>query len=83
MNIINPATEEVIATLPEDTLASLQGKFNLLKEGQPFWYQKKLQDRITILSRFKELLSENIESLSAILTAEVGKPHSHILRRII
>ena len=74
MNIINPATEEIIATLPEDTLASLQGKFNLLKEGQPFWYQKKLQDRITILSRFKELLSENIESLSAILTAEVGKP---------
>ena len=74
MNIINPATEEIITTLPEDTLASLQGKFNLLKEGQPFWYQKKLEDRITILSRFKELLSENIESLSAILTAEVGKP---------
>lgn len=74
MNIINPATEEIITTIHEDTLASLQKKFNLLKEGQPGWNSKPLPERITILRSFKELLSENIESLSSILTSEVGKP---------
>ncbi|MBK5279504.1 MAG: aldehyde dehydrogenase family protein [Bacteroidia bacterium] len=74
MNIINPATEEVITTIPEDTLTTLEKKFSLLKQGQPLWHQKSLQERITILRNFKELLSENIESLCAILTSEVGKP---------
>ncbi len=74
MNIINPATEEVITSMSEDNLPSIQKKFILLKEGQPLWYQKALPDRITILKKFKDLLAENIESLSAILTSEVGKP---------
>ena len=74
MNIINPATEEVITTIPEDTLSSLQKKFNLLKEGQSHWHQKNLQERITVLRNFKELLLENSETLSSILTSEVGKP---------
>lgn len=74
MNIINPATEEIITTISEDTLSSLQNKFNLLKEGQTLWYQKALSERISILRTFKDLLAENVESLAAVLTSEVGKP---------
>jgi len=74
MKIINPATEEVIASIQEDTLSSLQKKFTQLKEKQPSWYQKPLTDRIYILRIFKDLLAENIESLAAVLTSEVGKP---------
>jgi acyl-CoA reductase-like NAD-dependent aldehyde dehydrogenase len=74
MNIINPATEEVITTIPEDTDSSLQNKFSHLKEGQAIWYQKALSERINIIRKFKELLAENIESLAVVLTSEVGKP---------
>ena len=74
MNIINPATEEVIATIQKDTLSSLQKKVNLLKQGKSAWHQRTLVDRITILRKFKELLTENIESLASTLTSEVGKP---------
>ncbi|MEK6780632.1 MAG: aldehyde dehydrogenase family protein [Bacteroidota bacterium] len=74
MNIINPATEEIITTISEDTFSMLQEKFKKLKEGQLFWFQKTLPERITILRKFKDLLSENITSLSAVLTSEVGKP---------
>lgn len=74
MNIINPATEEVITTLSEDTFSSLQNKFSHLETGQKLWYQKTLNERIDILRVFKELLAENIESLASILTSEVGKP---------
>ena len=40
MKITNPATEEVITTIPEDTDSSLQKKYTQLKQMQPSWYQK-------------------------------------------
>ncbi len=74
MNIINPATEEIITTLTEDTAVSLQEKFNQLKEAQKAWAQRTVKERTSILKKFSNLLSENIEQLASVLTSEVGKP---------
>ncbi|MES2396002.1 MAG: aldehyde dehydrogenase family protein [Bacteroidota bacterium] len=74
MNIINPATEEIITTLKEDTLESIERKFTLLREGQGAWNEVPLKDRIVIVQRFAELLKANIENGAGILTSEVGKP---------
>lgn len=74
MEIINPATEEVIINLTEDTEDTIIDKYNTLREAQPAWNLVGLADRIKILQKFAELLKENIESLAAILTSEVGKP---------
>lgn len=74
MNIINPATEEIITTLKEDTLESIERKFTLLREGQGAWNEVPLKDRIIVLQRFAELLKANIENGAGILTSEVGKP---------
>ncbi|MCE9538838.1 MAG: aldehyde dehydrogenase family protein [Bacteroidetes bacterium] len=74
MNIINPATEEIITTLKEDTLESTERKFKLLRDGQGAWNEVLLKDRISIIQRFSELLKANIEKGAGILTSEVGKP---------
>ena len=74
MNVINPATEEVITTISEDSQESLQNKYSLLKIAQPVWHQVSLKDRIQVLQKFAELLVKNIEQLAAVLTSEVGKP---------
>jgi len=74
MQIINPATEEVIATLQEDTLATLQTKLDALKKAQPLWAGKSLAERISIIARFSDLLAEETEELASVLTSEVGKP---------
>lgn len=74
MQIINPATEEILATLEEDNQATLQAKFETLKQAQPEWAKKSLQERIAVLSTFSELLENEIEDLAAVLTSEVGKP---------
>ncbi|MCZ4225480.1 aldehyde dehydrogenase family protein [Pedobacter rhodius] len=74
MQIINPATEEIISTLEEDNRASLQTKFEKLKQAQPAWAGKSLRDRASILSTFNELLETEIENLAQVLTSEVGKP---------
>jgi acyl-CoA reductase-like NAD-dependent aldehyde dehydrogenase len=74
MQIINPATEEIIMSLAQDTQASVEQKFNELKNTQPTWAEVPLAERITIVKKFADILERNIESLTAILTSEVGKP---------
>ena len=74
MQIINPATEAVISILEEDTTENLQKKFKILLAGQKSWARMALKKRIAIIEKFSELLTENIELLSATLTSEMGKP---------
>lgn len=74
MKIINPATEEIIATIVDDHVDSLEEKYLQLKSGQALWAKQTLEERTKILIRFKELLKENISFLADILTTETGKP---------
>jgi acyl-CoA reductase-like NAD-dependent aldehyde dehydrogenase len=74
MQIINPATEEIICELSEDTVAALSAKFQLLKMAQPGWSGTDIPERKKILLKFSELMSEQIEDLALVLTNEMGKP---------
>ena len=74
MKIINPATEEIIAEIKEDSLQTLQNKFQLLKAAQQSWKKISLAERTTIIEKFSDLLEENKEQLASVLTSEVGKP---------
>jgi acyl-CoA reductase-like NAD-dependent aldehyde dehydrogenase len=74
MNIINPANEEIIATVQADSLAILDLKFKRLQKSASTWSAVPIQKRVEILEKFVSLLKENIEELAAILTSEMGKP---------
>jgi acyl-CoA reductase-like NAD-dependent aldehyde dehydrogenase len=74
MQVINPATEEIITTLVEDNSESLQTKLRTLQKGQKYWARTPLKKRISIIAQFSELIAENIEELAATLTSEMGKP---------
>jgi acyl-CoA reductase-like NAD-dependent aldehyde dehydrogenase len=74
MQIINPATEEIIREISEDNPAGLERKFKLLKNSAGDWAGRPLKQRAETLRRFSDLLSVQIERLAGVLTAEVGKP---------
>jgi acyl-CoA reductase-like NAD-dependent aldehyde dehydrogenase len=74
MQIINPATEEVIRDIEEDSKESIAKKFESLQLAQPAWQKVLLAERIEILKQFSVLLNKNIEHLALTLTDEVGKP---------
>jgi acyl-CoA reductase-like NAD-dependent aldehyde dehydrogenase len=74
MQIVNPATEEVITEVKEDAQETVALKFATLRSAQREWEKVQLQTRVEILKRFSALLAENIEQLAAVLTSEVGKP---------
>jgi acyl-CoA reductase-like NAD-dependent aldehyde dehydrogenase len=74
MQIINPATEEIIREIDEDDIQSLAEKFQSLKKAQSAWSSREISERAKILQRFSEIMADQIESLAFMLTAEVGKP---------
>jgi len=74
MQIINPATEEIITSLAEDNFSTLQTKLDTLKKAQPQWANKTLSERVSVIARFSDLLETGVEELSSVLTSEVGKP---------
>jgi acyl-CoA reductase-like NAD-dependent aldehyde dehydrogenase len=74
LEIINPATEEIIASIQKDTDESVQQKLQQLKQGQSIWKNSSLDERLTIIKKYHELLERDIEILANTLTEEVGKP---------
>jgi acyl-CoA reductase-like NAD-dependent aldehyde dehydrogenase len=81
MQIINPATEEIISEIREDTRETLDTKFGVLKNAQASWENTPLAKRVEVLKRFSNLLEKNIEQLASTLTSEVGKPLQAIKKR--
>lgn len=73
-NVINPATGEVIATVPaateEDTLQAIE---NAIK-GQVEWSAYPLYRKLEILERYAALVTDNTERIAAVMCAEGGKP---------
>jgi acyl-CoA reductase-like NAD-dependent aldehyde dehydrogenase len=74
MKIVNPATEEIIREIQEDSPESVNQKIKLLQVAQVDWQKITLAKRIEILRTFSDLLEKNVEALASILTSEIGKP---------
>jgi acyl-CoA reductase-like NAD-dependent aldehyde dehydrogenase len=74
MKIVNPATEEVIADVPEDTPTTVGAAFAALRRAQPAWAQTPIVRRLDAIRRFRELLAAKREELALTLTREMGKP---------
>jgi acyl-CoA reductase-like NAD-dependent aldehyde dehydrogenase len=74
MQIINPATEELIREITEDNRETLSKKFQILKKAQTGWSALGIKQRVKILQDFSTGLENQIDMLAAILTSEMGKP---------
>src|SRR6185437_14209035 len=74
MQIINPATEEILKEVAEDSETSVREKYNLLCKGQPVWAALGVEARIACIEKFHELLESEAPLLAETLTAESGKP---------
>jgi acyl-CoA reductase-like NAD-dependent aldehyde dehydrogenase len=74
LKIINPATEEVLQELEEDTAASIHAKVEAARRAQRSWQGVPLARRSEAIRRFGEALAAQRAVLAGILTAEMGKP---------
>lgn len=72
--ILNPATLEIIGTVPNMGKAEAERAIEAAKEAWPLWKNKTAKDRSIILKKWFDLIISNTDELAFILTSEQGKP---------
>lgn len=74
--VVNPATGQVVDTVPEATLEDLDRAIALAAEGQKEWSAVPLHEKISILERYAQLVTEkeNVERIAVLMCEEGGKP---------
>lgn len=72
--ILNPATLEIIGTVPNMGKAEAERAIEAAKEAGPLWKNKTAKDRSIILKKWFDLIISNADDLAFILTSEQGKP---------
>ena len=74
IEVVNPATSELIDTVPNVTLEDVDEAVNVAKIEQKKWAQRPIHERASILYKFSSLVEENEERLAKLLSQETGKP---------
>ncbi len=72
-DVINPATQQVLARVPLATADELAQAVAAAKAAFPAWRKTAIGTRARIFLKYQQLIRENIKSLAAMLTAEQGK----------
>ncbi|HAV5313630.1 NAD-dependent succinate-semialdehyde dehydrogenase [Acinetobacter baumannii] len=72
--ILNPATLEIIGTVPNMGKAEAERAIEVAKEAWPLWKNKTAKERSIILKKWFDLIISNADELAFILTSEQGKP---------
>ena len=73
-DVVNPATGETLATLPDLDVAETRRAIEAADKVWGVWKSKTGKQRAGILRKFFDLMMDNQENLAQILTAECGKP---------
>ncbi|MDP3139436.1 MAG: aldehyde dehydrogenase family protein, partial [Burkholderiaceae bacterium] len=71
--VINPATQQVLARVPFATPAEIDAAVASAKDAFKTWRKSPIGQRARIFLKYQQLIRENMQELAALLTAEQGK----------
>jgi succinate-semialdehyde dehydrogenase / glutarate-semialdehyde dehydrogenase len=74
IDVDNPATGEVIGTVPKLGRVETRAAIDAAARAFPEWRRKTGKERANVLRRWFELVLANQEDLAQLMTAEQGKP---------
>lgn len=74
LDIVNPATEEVIGQLAHATAADLDEALDWAAKGFAIWRKTSPYERSKILRKAGDLLRERLDKIAMMMTMEQGKP---------
>ena len=76
LDVINPATEEVLAQAPRADRAQLDQAIAAAKAAFPAWSAKPVRERGALLAKLADALEARRDEFARLLTLEQGKPLS-------
>ncbi|WP_328783941.1 aldehyde dehydrogenase family protein [Streptomyces canus] len=72
LTVLNPATEEVVATLPAATAADVDAAVARAAKAQAKWAALAPADRARLLRRFADVVDQHVEELARLEVREAG-----------
>jgi acyl-CoA reductase-like NAD-dependent aldehyde dehydrogenase len=72
--VVNPATEDVVGSVPSGEAADVELAVATAKRALPDWSATDAEKRAHILAKAADLVEEHAKALAAVLTSEQGKP---------
>ncbi len=73
-DVIEPATGQVIDSVPKGTKEDIDQAITIAVDAQKEWNKVPIHERADILNKFLDIVDENKESLAQTLSKENGKP---------
>lgn len=81
-DVINPATGEVLASVPNMARDEARRAIDLAQTALFSWREKTASERAGVLRRWYELMLEHKQDLATIMTQEQGKPLAESLGEV-
>lgn len=75
LDVLNPATQQVLAQVPCTTPQEMQAAIDSAAATFNTWKEVPVPERARIMMRYGELLKQHQEELAAIICEELGKTH--------
>ncbi|MBD59336.1 MAG: NAD-dependent succinate-semialdehyde dehydrogenase [Citromicrobium sp.] len=83
IDVIDPATAEVLGTLPKATTDDLDTALANAEKGFQAWRRESADKRAAVLNKAASLLRERAKDIGALLTKEQGKPIREAVGEVI
>ncbi|KAF8599944.1 aldehyde dehydrogenase [Ceratobasidium sp. AG-I] len=77
IDVINPATQKVVAQVPVATKEQLDEAVAAARAAFPSWAAKSFDERAEVLNQIASIVEKNLEEYKSILTSEQGKTLSN------
>ena len=74
IQVENPATEEMIASVPEGNAQDVDAAVGAARQAFGPWSSVPAAERIEFLTRIREALARRADEMAEIITAELGAP---------
>jgi aldehyde dehydrogenase (NAD+) len=75
-DVLNPATEQVIASVPDAGQDDLDRAIGAARAAFPGWAATSIEERKAALNAMGQTVLANADAFKRLLTAEQGKPHA-------
>ena len=83
MEVINPATEQVLANCPRGSEQQMDEAIKSAKAAFPAWSRRKVEERRAMLMTLADRIQARQDELARLLTEEQGKPIAEATAEII
>ena len=82
LDVVNPATEEVIGQVPACGKDELDRAVSAAREAFKTWRRTSREERQNVVLAISNAIKENADELFRLLTSEQGKPHQQAQQEI-